>query len=80
MPYIGSHLRQALDDGEIRPDFSGELNYVISRICKQYMEDKGDSYQAFNDVIGVLEGAKLEFYRRKVAPYEDLKREENGDI
>ena len=29
---------------------------------------------------GVLELVRLEFYRRVVAPYEDMKREENGDV
>ena len=27
-----------------------------------------------------LEGAKLEFYRRIVAPYEELKIKENGEV
>jgi len=31
-------------------------------------------------MIGVLECVKQEFYRRKVAPYEDIKIIENGDI
>ena len=38
------------------------------------------NYQAINDIIGALESAKLEFYRRPVAIYEDKKIIENGDI
>jgi hypothetical protein len=38
------------------------------------------SYQSINDVLGALEGAKLEFYRRIAAPYEDTKIQENGDV
>jgi hypothetical protein len=30
--------------------------------------------------MGVLESAKLELYRRKIAPYEDDKIAENGDV
>jgi hypothetical protein len=31
-------------------------------------------------VIGALENCKMELYRRKIAPYEDIKIEENGDV
>jgi len=30
--------------------------------------------------VGVLECAKMELYRRVAAPYEDKKKEENGDV
>jgi hypothetical protein len=33
-----------------------------------------------NDIIGVLEAAKTEFYRRIIAPYEDIKIQDNGDM
>jgi hypothetical protein len=33
-----------------------------------------------NDVVGALEGAKAEFQRIVVAPYEDKKMAENGDV
>lgn len=58
----------------------GELNYAITQLCKEYLEDNGEKYQIYNDIIGALEGAKLELYRRKVSIYEDKKCEENGDI
>jgi len=32
------------------------------------------------DVLGALEGAKQEFYRRKVVQYEENKIAENGDV
>ena len=31
-------------------------------------------------MVGVLECAKLELYRRMAAPYEDEKIEDNGDV
>jgi hypothetical protein len=92
MPYIKQEDRAYLRD--ITSEFHkadinnpGELNYLISKICKRYLDAKkhqGNSYeanyQAFNDVLGALEGAKLELYRRRLAPYEDNKILENGDI
>lgn len=62
------------------PETPGELNFAFTIIGIHYIDDKGESYQAINDVIGALEGAKLEFYRRLAAPYEDSKIKENGDV
>jgi len=59
---------------------AGELNYTLTMIIKKYFNDNGSNYQAINDIIGALESAKLEFYRRPVAIYEDKKIIENGDI
>jgi len=42
--------------------------------------NQGPSYQTINDIIGALEGAKMEFYRRVVVPYEDKKIKDNGDV
>jgi hypothetical protein len=59
---------------------SGELNYAISMIVKYYFRLNGADYQAINDIVGALEGAKTEFQRRVVAPYEDGKIDSNGDM
>jgi hypothetical protein len=56
------------------------LNYIITVLCKKYIQDHGESYQHYNDIIGVLECAKMEFYRRKIVPYEDIKILSNGDV
>lgn len=74
MPYIKQ------TDREATPLNCGELNYMITKLCKRYLEIKGENYQNYNDIIGALEGAKLELYRRKIAAYEDLKIKENGDV
>jgi hypothetical protein len=58
---------------------AGELNYIISSIIKDALGET-PRYSEFNLVIGVLESAKLEIYRRMVAPYEEKKKEENGDV
>ncbi len=88
MPYIKPEERNTLvnqyknncmDLGNMFPDNPGELNYVITMIIKNYFNHK-PCYQSINDVVGALEGAKLEFYRRVAAPYEDSKIIENGDV
>jgi hypothetical protein len=45
-----------------------------------YVRSQPKGYQTFNDALGALEGAKQEFYRRVVVPYEEQKRFENGDV
>lgn len=83
MPYIKKETRYELfhENGSIEiPETPGELNFMITTLCTNYRDSKGLSYQTVNDIIGALEGAKLEFYRRVVAPYEDTKIIENGDV
>jgi hypothetical protein len=59
---------------------AGDLNYAITVILQKYMEKKGECYATHNEIIGMLDCCSKEWYRRKVAPYEDLKIEENGDV
>ena len=62
-----------------KPISPGELNYLISSILWTIF-DKNPSYTLGNNIVGMLECVKQEFYRRKLAPYEDEKIVENGDI
>jgi hypothetical protein len=82
MPYIKKEFRSniGLKTDHLDPMSSGELNYLFTKIAHNYIENQGENYQAYNDIIGALEGAKLELYRRMVAPYEDTKIKENGDV
>ena len=80
MPYIEKDTREVLDNYPLSCEAPGELNYWFTRIIKAYVNYKGLKYQTINDVVGALEGAKLEFYRRVVVPYEEGKRESNGDV
>lgn len=57
----------------------GDLNYILSKIVWTVFEEK-PSYTNANMLMGMLQGVQQEFYRRKVAPYEDQKIQENGDI
>jgi len=79
MPYIKQDERYQVDLYQ-EPSTAGELNYAFTALIDEYLHRKGLNYQAVNDAIGALEGAKLELYRRVAAPYEDKKIKENGDV
>ncbi|KKN55498.1 hypothetical protein LCGC14_0581730 [marine sediment metagenome] len=79
MPYIDKSRRLHLDCGH-SPKTAGELNYLITMTAVEYLESNGESYQSYNDILGALEGAKLELYRRRIAAYEELKIDQNGDV
>ena len=92
MPYIRPDARKKLDssidelilavkiamdtdDGDKNLD--GILNYCFFKICKTLYPK---SYHWYNRMMGMMECCKLELYRRLVAPYEDVKIIENGDV
>jgi hypothetical protein len=77
MPYIKQADRLRLDTSS--PMTAGELNYELTLIVQTYL-GKDYNYQKINDAVGALESAKLELYRRLVAPYEDKKIKDNGDV
>jgi hypothetical protein len=80
MPYISADARARLDRGG-RPETPGELNYAITRLVDDYLIQRGGiKYAHLNEVIGAIECAKLELYRRVAAPYEDQKLSESGDV
>ncbi len=80
MPYIKPERRVRILEFKEPPQDAGELNFLISHIIWNYISLKREKYQHYNDVIGALEGAKLELYRRKIIPYENIKMAENGDV
>ena len=87
MPYITKDRREVISinedcwggvhHGDLQN--AGELNYWLTTVCRRYL-GKEYNYQKLNDVIGALEGCKLELYARVIRPYEDKKIEENGDV
>lgn len=79
MPYIKKEDRIKLNKSNISNN-PGELNFQITMLINSYLKRKGVSYTNLNEVIGVLECAKLEIYRRLTAKYEDKKISENGDV
>ncbi len=79
MPYITQTERRYLGKPGSVPLTAGQLNYVITRLLQEFLGET-PNYRLFNEAIGALEAAKLELYRRMVAPYEDKKIKENGDV
>jgi len=81
MPYLKTERRLDLEEGQIADSelTPGDLNYLITLLCHRYFKEH-HNYQGLNDIIGALESCKLELYRRKAGPYEDLKIFENGDV
>ncbi len=81
MPYIRKERRD-----EVRPfslkqaDYAGELNFQLTSLALTYLSTHGKSYTTLNEIIGALECAKIEFYRRVIGPYEHEKREKHGDV
>jgi hypothetical protein len=80
VPYISIGRRLKIVSNEDGPGNAGELNYVFTKTLVDYLALKGESYQTYNDILGALEGAKLELYQRKIAVYESTKRTLNGDV
>lgn len=79
MPYIEKPLRHRLDIGNTHPMNAGELTYVLTRMILDYASGN-ISFQVYAEILGALEATKLELYRRVIAPYEDSKKETNGDV
>ena len=85
MPYISPEGRDKYHSLVFRIrlteiDQAGDLNYLITIMVDHYLDHYGLNYASLNRVIGVLECAKLELYRRIAAPYEDSKISTNGDV
>ena len=91
MPYIVQEKRNELDpaidqlhsilvklatDDETN-NFEGNMNYIITRLIKLCYDT---SYADINDIVGMLECVKLEYYRKTAAIYEDQKEYENGPV
>jgi hypothetical protein len=84
MPYIRKIEREQLDKNidELSKiiDHDGQLNYVITRLCHNWIIKVGKKYTRINQIMGVLQCATLEFYRMIAVPYENIKKRENGRI
>ena len=90
MPYIPPNQRESLDNSIIslacrilayvENERAGLLNYTISSLLARLSRGEDLNYNNINRMIGVLECAKLELYRRLASPYEDQKMKANGDV
>lgn len=84
MPYIKQEDRQKFEDSIVdlasKAENAGQLNYCITKFLHLYIKKKGLSYATLNEVDGALDCCKAELSRTVTAPYEDLKRKENGPV
>jgi hypothetical protein len=81
MPYIKQEDRPVMDvvvNSMIAQNVkaNGDLNYVLFTFCKHYIPK---SYNSYKNFCGELRQCATEIERRILAPYEDVKIEENGD-
>jgi hypothetical protein len=81
MPYIMPNERPTLDVVEefmnlrnVQAD--GGLNYILFRMALRLPP----SYANYKNFLGELEEAAQEIRRRLLVPYEEMKRQENGDV
>jgi len=84
MPYIAQARREDFQDfldktRGLRIDNVGELNYLVTMLGQTYLATHGFHYRTFNEIVGAIECAKIELYRRQIANLEDEKKRENGD-
>lgn len=82
MPYIKQSRRDEVEmlvdlmrEKNIKAD--GDLNYILYAFCKRHVEP---SYNNYKNFCGELRQCVTEIERRLLAPYEDEKIEENGDV
>ncbi len=64
---------------EDRAKRPGHINYIVSLLLEKVYGDQM-RYSDHNEAVGVLSCIQLELYRRKTAPYEDIKIKEDGDL
>jgi len=83
MPYIKKEKREILDDYVINMmkfcniQADGDLNYILFKYCKDHYPH---SYNNLKNFCGELRQCATEIERRILAPYEDKKINENGDV
>lgn len=84
MPYIKSNDRNKFDGLllEVSDNImsKGDLTYCLYRLCTNVLNHGDVNYTTLSTTMSCLEDAKLEWYRSKVVPYEEIKKLENGDV
>lgn len=84
MPYISPERRAVFDEHieNIAKNLQsgGEINYCVYRLCLEFIKSKGMSYTTSMVPFSALGAAQMELYRQIIAPYEDQKIAENGDV
>lgn len=84
MPYIKDKEKSEMSDA-IRDLYNyilskGDLNYAICELVGRVILDDEISYTKISEWIDAVHNAEAELRRRLLVPYEELKKEENGDV
>lgn len=69
-------LRSAVNVGWTK----GDLTWAISVLMDEYVLNHGVSYAVLSDARASAADAHDEWYRRVMAPYEDKKWAQNGEV
>ena len=93
MPYIKQEQRVQVDTqikelansilntiGDDKTQRAGVLNYTITKLLSEVYTLNKVRYNDLNEIIGMFECCKQEFYRMCITPYENLKLLENGSV
>jgi len=85
VPYIDAKEREVYNElvshmRTVHIGSPGQLNYLLTQLVHAFLGSKKQCYQHYNDVLGALEGCKLELYRHDIAGYENSKIDSNGDV
>lgn len=85
MPYIAQKDRPRIFTVATRLseeiETEGDLNFAIFTLLDKFVARQGGPrYTNYNKAMGVLDCCAREYYRRRVASYEDQAVERNGDI
>jgi len=73
-------IDEIVDDAHFNLAANGSLNYFLVKLMLARRKKEMESYTFYKCFLGELEMCKQEIYRRYVAPYEDKKIKENGDV
>lgn len=83
MPYIlgdsRHRINQSLKQLDIDIYNEGDFAYTVYRLMLMFSGNK-TNFTTISSVVGVVECVIDEYKRRILHPYEDKKRQDNGDI
>lgn len=91
MPYLKKDARKKVDfnggkaiSDELAKlpaqDFAGAVNYLNVCLVREWIKRNRQRYWVYALIVGTLVCCIFEIYRRLIAPYEDSKIAENGDV
>lgn len=82
MPYIPKEKRLVMNRvvtemERVGVEANGDLNYILYKFC---VRNVAPGYGNYKNYCGELDQCVTEIKRRLLAPYEDTKISENGDV